>query len=165
MSHAKPTSERPAQRLVAVTLDEGSIGSSNRDVEHERAVAIYDLLEENSFAPQAEAEGPFALRLSIDGSRLVFDIRRADGGAVMMHLLSLTPLRRIVKDYYTVCDSYYEAIRTATPDRIEALDMGRRALHDEGSRILMERLERKVTLDFDTARRLFTLICVLHWKG
>ena len=95
----------------------------------------------------------------------MFDIRRADGTPVMAHLLSLSPLRRIVKDYYTVCDSYYAAIRTATPDRIEALDMGRRALHDEGSQILMERLERKVRLDFDTARRLFTLICVLHWKG
>jgi uncharacterized protein (UPF0262 family) len=165
MSRAKPTAEGSAHRLVAVTLDEGSIGRSNRDVEHERAIAIYDLLEENSFAPQIEAEGPFALHLSIDHSRLVFDIRRADGTAVMAHLLSLTPLRRIVKDYYMVCDSYYEAIRTATPDRIEALDMGRRSLHDEGSRILMERLERKVVLDFDTARRLFTLICVLHWKG
>ena len=95
----------------------------------------------------------------------MFDIRRADGTPVIAHLLSLTPLRRIVKDYYTVCDSYYEAIRTATPDRIEALDMGRRALHDEGSQTLMERLKRKVRLDFDTARRLFTLICVLHWKG
>ncbi|MGE0039096.1 MAG: UPF0262 family protein [Xanthobacteraceae bacterium] len=165
MSGAEPTSESPANRLVAVTLDEVSIGSTNRDVEHERAVAIYDLLEENSFAPLVEVEGPFALHLAIDGTRLVFDIRRADGTAVMAHLLSLSPLRRIVKDYYMVCDSYYEAIRTSTPDRIEALDMGRRALHDEGSRILMERLERKVTLDFDTARRLFTLICVLHWKG
>ncbi len=165
MSDPKPTAEGNSQRLVAVTLDEGSIGRSNRDVEHERAVAIYDLLEANSFAPQGEVDGPFALHLSIDGSRLVFDIRRDDGTAVMAHLLSLTPLRRIVKDYYMVCDSYYEAIRTATPDRIEALDMGRRALHDEGSRILMERLERKVALDFDTARRLFTLICVLHWKG
>ena len=116
-----------------MTLDEGSIGRSNPDVEHERAVAIYDLLEDNSFAPEGEREGPFALHLSIDGNRLVFDIRRADGAAVMAHLLSLTPLRRIVKDYYMVCDSYYDAIRTATPDRIEALDMGRRALHDEGS--------------------------------
>ena len=131
MSRLRPA--RASHRLVAVTLDEGSIGRSNRDVEHERAVAIYDLLEENSFAPQVDAKGPFALHLSIDGSRLVFDIRRADGAAVMAHLLSLTPLRRIVKDYYMVCDSYYEAIRTATPDRIEALDMGRRALHDEGS--------------------------------
>jgi uncharacterized protein (UPF0262 family) len=95
----------------------------------------------------------------------MFDIRLPDGAPVIAHLLSLSPLRRIVKDYYTVCDSYYDAIRTATPDRIEALDMGRRALHDEGSHILMERLKRKVTVDFDTARRLFTLICVLHWKG
>jgi uncharacterized protein (UPF0262 family) len=152
-------------RLVAVTLDENSIGRSNRDVEHERAVAIYDLIEDNSFAPQGAGEGRFTLNLSITGSRLMFDIRREDGTPVMAHLLSLTPLRRIVKDYYTICDSYYAAIRTATPDRIEALDMGRRALHDEGSNILMERLKRKVDVDFDTARRLFTLICVLHWKG
>jgi uncharacterized protein (UPF0262 family) len=159
---AQPTQTR---RLVAVTLDENSIGRSNRDVEHERAVAIYDLLEDNSFAPHGDAEGPFALHLSVTGSRLMFDIRRADGTPVIAHLLSLTPLRRIVKDYYTVCDSYYTAIRTATPDRIEALDMGRRALHDEGSHILMERLKRKVNVDFDTARRLFTLVCVLHWRG
>ena len=159
------SSDKRADRLIAVTLDENSIGRSNRDVEHERAAAIYDLLEDNIFAPEGGEEGPFALHLSITGSRLMFDIRRADGAPVIAHLLSLTPLRRIVKDYYTVCDSYYEAIRTATPDRIEALDMGRRALHDEGSQILMERLKRKVTLDFDTARRLFTLICVLHWKG
>jgi uncharacterized protein (UPF0262 family) len=154
-----------ANRLVAVTLDENSIGRSNPDVEHERAVAIYDLLEENTFAPQGDADGPFALHLSVTGTRLVFDVRRADGSPIMAHLLSLAPLRRIVKDYFTVCDSYYAAIRTATPDRIEALDMGRRALHDEGSTILMERLKRKVEVDFDTARRLFTLICVLHWKG
>jgi uncharacterized protein (UPF0262 family) len=154
-----------SNRLVAVTLDEDSIGRSNPDVEHERAVAIYDLLEDNTFAPQADEDGPFALHLSVTGSRLVFDIRRADGAPVMAHLLSLAPLRRIVKDYFTVCDSYYAAIRTAAPDRIEALDMGRRALHDEGSNVLMERLKRKVDVDFDTARRLFTLICVLHWKG
>jgi uncharacterized protein (UPF0262 family) len=163
------TLERPSSkdtnRLVAVTLDENSIARTSRDVEHERAVAIYDLIEDNSFAPNATAEGPFALHLSITGSRLMFDIRRADGTPVIAHLLSLSPLRRIVKDYYTVCDSYYTAIRTATPDRIEALDMGRRALHDEGSQILMERLKRKVNVDFGTARRLFTLICVLHWRG
>jgi uncharacterized protein (UPF0262 family) len=165
MSRSERAPDKKSNRLVAVTLDENSIGRSNPDVEHERAVAIYDLIEENSFTPHAEAEGPFALHLSITGSRLMFDIRRADGTPVMAHLLSLTPLRRIVKDYYTVCDSYYAAIRTATPDRIEALDMGRRGLHDEGSNILMERLKRKVDVDFDTARRLFTLICVLHWKG
>jgi uncharacterized protein (UPF0262 family) len=157
--------KHPAHRLVAVTLDEESIGRSNPDVEHERAVAIYDLLEDNSFAPLGCDEGPFTLHLSITGTRLSFDIRRADGAPVIAHLLSLTPLRRLVKDYYTVCDSYYTAIRTATPDRIEALDMARRGLHDEGSHVLMERLERKVRIDFDTARRLFTLVCVLHWKG
>jgi uncharacterized protein (UPF0262 family) len=161
----EPPSGTDTNRLVAVTLDEASIGTSNRDVEHERAAAIYDLLEDNSFAPTGDAQGPFALHLSITGSRLMFDIRRADGTPVIAHLLSLSPLRRIVKDYYTVCDSYYAAIRTATPDRIEALDMGRRALHDEASHILMERLKRKVSVDFDTARRLFTLVCVLHWRG
>ena len=117
-----------SNRLVAVTLDENSIGRSNPDVEHERAVAIYDLLEDNTFAPKDDDAGPFALHLSITGTRLVFDIRHADGTPVVAHLLSLSPLRRIVRDYYMVCDSYYAAIRTATPDRIEALDMGRRAL-------------------------------------
>jgi uncharacterized protein (UPF0262 family) len=153
------------QRLVAVTLDETSIGRSGPDIEHERAVAIYDLIEDNSFAPLGVEPGPFALHLGIDGSRLIFDIRHADGRPGMVHLMSLSPLRRIVKDYFMVCDSYYQAIRGAAPERIEALDMGRRALHDEGSELLMERLKRKVRVDFDTARRLFTLICVLHWKG
>jgi uncharacterized protein (UPF0262 family) len=152
-------------RLVAVTLDEASIGRSSSDVEHERAVAIYDLIEDNSFAPVGQGEGPFALQLGMKENRLVFDIRRPDGEPVMAHLLSLTPFKRIVKDYFLICDSYYAAIRTATPDRIEAIDMGRRGLHDEGSRILQDALKRKVKLDFDTARRLFTLICVLHWKG
>ncbi len=152
-------------RLTAVTLDEASIGRSSRDVEHERAVAIYDLLADNSFRPLDDFGGPYALRLGMSGNRLVFDIHRADGSAVIAHMLSLAPFRRIVKDYFTVCDSYYAAIRNATPERIEALDVGRRALHDEGSRIVMERLKRKVEVDFDTARRLFTLITVLHWKG
>ncbi len=152
-------------RLVAVELDESSIGRSGPDVEHERAVAIYDLIAENKFRPIGHDGGPYTLTLGISGNRLVFDIREADGAPVKAHMLSLAPFRRIVKDYFTVCDSYYAAIRTATPDRIEALDMGRRGLHDEGSRIVMERLKRKVELDFDTARRLFTLITVLHWKG
>ena len=154
-----------AQRLVKVELDEESIGRSNPDVEHEREIAIYDLLEQNSFAPRGDERGPYALHLKIDGARLVFDIRRENGEPVVAHLLSLSPLRRIVKDYFTICDSYYQAIRTATPDKIEALDMGRRGVHNEGSRVLMERLKDKVALDMDTARRLFTLICVLHWKG
>jgi len=152
-------------RLVAVTLDEASIGSSNRDIEHERAVAIYDLIEQNSFAPIGHDEGPYALTLGITENRLVLDIRRENGKPVIAHLLSLSPFKRIVKDYFLICDSYYAAIRTATPDRIEAIDMGRRGLHDEGSRILQDAIKRKVKVDFDTARRLFTLICVLHWKG
>jgi len=163
-----PPSDRDNEergRLVAVTLDEASIGRASRDVEHERAVAIYDLIEENSFRPTGHEGGPYTLNLGISGGRLVFDIRTDHGTPVIAHLLSLAPFRRIVKDYFTVCDSYYQAIRTATPDRIEALDVGRRALHDEGSQVLMERLKRKVDLDFDTARRLFTLVTVLHWKG
>jgi uncharacterized protein (UPF0262 family) len=103
--------------------------------------------------------------LSINGNRLVFDIRLENNAPVVAHLFSLTPLRRIVKDYYMICDSYYQAIRTATPDKIEAIDMGRRAIHNDGSRVLMDRLKGKVMVDIDTARRLFTLICVLHWKG
>ena len=162
MSKAKPANP---DRLVAVTLDEASIGRSSPDIDHERAVAIYDLIEENSFAPVGHKSGPYALHLSLKESRLVFDIRRQDGKPVIAHLLSLTPFKGIVKDYFMICDSYYSAIRTATPDRIEAIDMGRRGLHDEGSRILQSALKSKVTVDFDTARRLFTLLCVLHWKG
>ncbi|MGA8614956.1 MAG: UPF0262 family protein [Xanthobacteraceae bacterium] len=152
-------------RLAVLTIDEASIGRSSRDVEHERAVAIYDLVADNTFKPLGHDGGPYALQLGISGNRLVLDIRATDGTPVIAHMLSLAPFRRIVKDYFTVCDSYYTAIRTATPDRIEALDMGRRSLHDEGSRIVMERLKRKVEIDFDTARRLFTLITVLYWKG
>jgi uncharacterized protein (UPF0262 family) len=163
--NAAKTPAAAKQRLTSVVLDEESIGRSNPDVEHERKVAIYDLIEQNSFAPAGNAKGPFKLHLSITGNRLVFDIRRANGAPVMAHLLSLSPLRRLVKDYFMVCDSYYDAIRHATPDRIEALDMGRRALHDEGSQLLRTRLAGKVEIDDDTARRLFTLISVLHWKG
>ena len=160
-----PAPKVNTQCLVEVTLDEKSIGRSNQDVEHERAVAIYDLIEDNSFAPEGHKDGPYTLQLGIAENRLMFDIRKPDGEAVMVHLLSMTPFRRIVKDYFMICDSYYQAIRTATPEKIEAIDMGRRAIHDEGSKLLMERLARKIRLDFDTARRLFTLICVLHWRG
>lgn len=162
MTEIQPAS---TQRLVKITLDEGSIGRSGPDIEHERAVAIYDLLEDNAFTPVDHDGGPYALHLSITENRLVFDIRLEDGTPLMAHLLSLTPLRRIVKDYFLICDSYYKAIRTATPSQIEAIDMGRRGLHNEGSELLMERLKEKISIDFDTARRLFTLICVLHWKG
>jgi len=154
-----------SRRLIAVTLDEESIGRSNPDAEHERAVAIYDLIEQNTFAPTGHEGGPYRLQLSIAENRLVFDIRLEDNTPVVAHLLSLTPFRRLVKDYFLVCESYYRAIRSATPSQIEAIDMGRRALHNEGSNLLLERLKEKLDLDFDTARRLFTLICVLHWKG
>src|ERR1700746_711248 len=159
------SSGKDSGRRAAVTLDEASLGRSSDDVEHERRVAIYDLLEENKFRPVGHDGGPYALQLSISGNRLVFDIRLTDNTPVIAHLLSLAPFRRVVKDYFVVCDSYYAAIRTATPDRIEALEMARRGLHGEGSRLGMERLKRKVRIDFDTARRLFTLISVLHWKG
>jgi uncharacterized protein (UPF0262 family) len=160
-----PREEDSQNRIVAVTLDEESIGRSGPDIEHERAIAIYDLVEKNLFAPEGAGEGPFTLHLGITGNRLMFDIRREGGAPVVTHLLSLTPFRRIVKDYFMICDSYYQAIRTATPDKIEAIDMGRRGIHDEGSRTLQERLKGKVRVDFETARRLFTLISVLHWKG
>ena len=151
--------------LIKIILDEDSIGPGTRDVEHERAVAIYDLVEQNSFAPVGHDEGPYCLKLQLAGNRLIFDIRTEDDRPVVAHHLSLTPFRRLVKDYFLVCESYYQAIRTATPSQIEAIDMGRRGLHDEGSEVLIERLKHKVALDFDTARRLFTLITVLHWKG
>ena len=155
----------PGHRLIDVELDE-SIGRSTPDVEHERAVAIFDLIEENVFHPVAdEIGGPYKLKLSLSDSRLVFAVSREDGTAVVTHILSLTPFRRIVKDYFMICESYYEAIRSSTPSQIEAIDMGRRGLHNEGSQTLMDRLSGKIEVDFDTARRLFTLVCVLHWRG
>ena len=161
------TRARPAdfKRIEAVTLDKTSLGRTSLDVEYERAVAIDDLIEDNSFAPVGHDGGPYALHLRMADNRLVFDIRLADDTPVVMHLLSLSPFKRVVKDYFLVCDSYYQAVRSATPERIEALDMGRRALHDEGSRLLQERIKHRVVVDFNTARRLFTLVCALHWKG
>ncbi len=155
----------PDARLVDVELDE-SIGRSTPDVEHERAVAIFDLIEENSFLPVGDSgAGPYRLKMSLVESRLVFAIAREGGDVVATHILSLTPFRRIVRDYYMICESYYEAIRSSTPSKIEAIDMGRRGLHNEGSQTLMDRLSGKIEMDFDTARRLFTLVCVLHWRG
>ncbi|MGI6850949.1 UPF0262 family protein [Mesorhizobium sp. 1B3] len=152
-------------RLIDVELDE-SIGRSTPDVEHERAVAIFDLIEENNFTPVNDAgAGPYKLKLSLVDSRLVFAIARENGEEVVTHILSLTPFRRIVRDYYMICESYYAAIRASTPSQIEAIDMGRRGLHNEGSQTLKDRLAGKIDIDFDTARRLFTLVCVLHWRG
>src|SRR5262245_45414818 len=151
-------------RLVDIELDE-SIGRSTPDVEHERAVAIFDLIEENSFFPVDDSGGPYRLKLSLMDAKLVFAISRENGDAVVTHILSLTPFRRIVKDYFLICESYYDAIKSSTPSHIEAIDMGRRGLHNEGSQTLMDRLAGKIEMDFDTARRLFTLVCVLHWRG
>ncbi|MEV4608045.1 hypothetical protein D3C87_1605190 [compost metagenome] len=151
-------------RLCDVVLDD-SIGRSTPDVEHERAVAIFDLVEENSFTPLGHAGGPYKLRLSLVNARLVLTITTDADQDVATHILSLTPFRRIIKDYFMVCESYYEAIKTATPSRIEAIDMGRRGIHNEGSQTLMDRLDGKIGVDFDTARRLFTLVCVLYWRG
>ena len=153
-----------AYRLCDVVLDE-TIGRSTPDVEHERAVAIFDLIEENSFEPAGHAGGPYRLMLSLVDSRLVFTIRTEANEDVATHILSLTPFRRIIKDYFMICESYYEAIRSSTPSQIEAIDMGRRGIHNEGSQTLMDRLNGKIRMDFDTARRLFTLVCVLYWRG
>ena len=147
-------------RLSTIEIDEASLASSSREVEDERKVAIFDLLEANVFAPEGATGGPFELKLALVDGRLAFDITGPD--YARRHLLSLTPFRSIIKDYFLICDSYYAAIRTQTPSQIEALDMGRRGLHNEGSERLRERLEGKVATDFDTARRLFTLICALH---
>jgi len=154
-----------AKRLVAVTIDEASIGRGNPDQEHERAIAIYDILEQNSFAVPEHPAGPYRLHLGLVENRLAFEISTADGAGRMTHYLSLTPLRRVIKDYELICRSYYEAIKTASPTQIEAIDMGRRGVHNEASELLMQRLDGKVTVDFDTARRLFTLIFALHWRG
>lgn len=151
-------------RLFDVVLDD-SIGRSTPDVEHERAVAIFDLIEENRFEPVGHGGGPYKLQLSLIDSKLVFNISTESGEAVATHILSLTPLRRIIKDYFMICESYYEAIRSSTPSQIEAIDMGRRGIHNDGSETLQERLKGKISIDFDTARRLFTLVCVLYWRG
>lgn len=158
-----PSSSRHS--LVGVTLDEDSLGRGSPDQEHERAVAIYDLIERNRFVVTGHDGGPYLCRLAMVERRLVFEVQAADGAPVVSHHLSLSPFRRIVKDYELVCESYYAAIRTATPTQIEAIDMGRRGLHDEAANVLMERLRDKLEVDFDTARRLFTLIYALHWKG
>jgi uncharacterized protein (UPF0262 family) len=153
------------QRIVKIELDERTVVRRNPDVEHERAVAIFDLLEENSFTVVGETGGPYELFLGIEENRLIFDIRLEGAKPLSKVQLPLNPFRGIVKDYFTVCESYYAAIKRSSPSQIEALDMGRRALHDEGSELLRERLDGKIELDRNTARRLFTLICVLHIRG
>jgi len=151
------------RRLARVTIDETSLAAATPEQEHERKIAIFDLLESNVFHPDGADAGPFELKLSLAENRLCMDIIGPD--FERRHLLSLSPFRGIIKDYFLVCESYYDAIRSATTAHIEALDMGRRGLHDEGASVLKERLEGKVAVDKDTARRLFTLICALHRRG
>jgi uncharacterized protein (UPF0262 family) len=154
-----------AQRIAKIVLDERTVLRRSADIEHERAVAIFDLIEENSFAPVGGAAGPFHLHLGIEENRLVLDVRSTADEPIERVLLPLTPFRSIIKDYFLVCESYFAAIRNASPSRIEAIDMGRRALHNEGSELLRQRLAEHVTIDLNTARRLFTLVCVLHIRS
>jgi len=161
--------ENSPDRLIEVTLDESGMAAPTPEIEQERRIAIFDLLEENRFAlpPRDERPvppGPYRLGLSIRDRRLVFDIA-AEAGRVGEFHLSLTPFNQVVKDYFQICESYLDAVKRLPPAQIEAIDMGRRGIHDEGSRILLERLEGKVATDMATARRLFTLICALIVRG
>ncbi|MDP3747146.1 MAG: UPF0262 family protein [Phenylobacterium sp.] len=155
--------DRNNQRLQSVEIDEESLAAVSRDQEQERQIAIFDLLEENHFLPEGAEAGPFDLRMGLIENRLVLDVTGL--GYEKRHILSLSPFRSLIKDYFMICESYYQAIRNSTPQQIEALDMGRRGLHNEASELLRTRLLGKIETDLDTARRLFTLICALHWRG
>ena len=154
-----------SERIVDFKLDEATVVRRSPEVEHERKIAVFDLLEENSFSPVGDFTGPYHLRLSIVEGRLAFDIRDGSDEPVKSVILALSPFRRIVNEYFEICDSYFTAIKASTPSQIEAIDMGRRGLHNDGSDLLRERLADKIELDHPTARRLFTLICVLHIRG
>ena len=156
---------KPKARLVEIILDDDSIGRGNANIDHEREVAIYDLIDENSFALAGRDDGPYRLNLAIVEDRLVFKVANEAAALLETHTLPLSVLRRVIKDYFMVLDGYYQAVRNAQPSRIQAIDIGRRGLHDEGSQILLDRLAGRIAIDFDTARRLFTLIAALHWKG
>jgi uncharacterized protein (UPF0262 family) len=150
-------------RLQSVEIDDESLAAVSRDQEQERQIAIFDLLEENSFHPDGAVAGPYDLKMGLIENRLVLDISGPE--YERRHILSLSPFRSLIKDYFLICESYYQAIRNSTPAQIEALDMGRRGLHNEASELLRTRLSGKIETDLDTARRLFTLICALHWRG
>ncbi len=154
------------QRICQIELDEKSIIRRNEDIEHERRVAIFDLLETNHFAPKMKVAndypGPFNVKLRIEDNRLAIDLKTEEKKDLSTVILPLSPLRRIIKEYFLVCDNYFNAVKSSNPNQIEAIDIGRRALHNEGSQIMQTRLADKVDIDFETARRLFTLICVLQ---
>jgi uncharacterized protein (UPF0262 family) len=151
---------RTTHRLQSVQLDEDTLAAASRDQEQERQIAIFDLLEETYFAPDGADQGPYDLHMGLIDNRLVLDV--SGQGYEKRHILSLSPFRSLIRDYFIICESYFQAIRNATPAQIEALDMGRRGLHNEASELLMTRLKGKVETYLDTARRLFTLICALH---
>ncbi len=155
--------DRTHHRLQSVEIDEDSLAAVSRDQEQERQIAIFDLLEENYFFPEGAQTGPYDLRMGLLENRLVLDVRGPD--YEKRHILSLSPFRMLIKDYFLICESYYQAIRNSTPQQIEALDMGRRGLHNEASELLRTRLTGKIETNLDTSRRLFTLICALHWRG
>jgi uncharacterized protein (UPF0262 family) len=152
-----------SHRLQSVQLDEDSLAAASRDQEQERQIAIFDLLEDNYFAPEGANGGPYDLHMGLMDNRLVLDVRAS--GYERRHILSLSPFRSLIRDYFMICESYFQAIRNATPAQIEVLDMGRRGLHNEASELLMTRLKGKIETDLDTARRLFTLICALYRRG
>lgn len=165
MDQISPQNEINPDRLIEITLDQKSLGRVHANIEHEREVAIFDILDGNAFAIEGLNQGPYKLNLSVIEDRLVLVIVNESDVEVLQHHIALTPLKRIMKDYFLVCESYYEAVRTAPPARIQAIDVSRRALHDEGSQVLREKLANQIIVDDDTARRLFTLVCSLHWKG
>ena len=157
-------------RIVDIALDDAGLPPPTPEIEQERKVAMFDLLEDNSFVLPARdgrgaPEGPYKLNLAIRDKRLVFDVESTDAAKVAEFHLSLGPFRQVVKDYFQICESYFDAVKNLPPSKIETIDMARRGIHNEGSRVLQERLEGKVEVDTDTARRLFTLICVLHFGG
>jgi uncharacterized protein (UPF0262 family) len=160
-----PADSPRSGRIVEIRLDEDLLRGNSPELEHERKVAIADILEDNSFTFESAGAVPYRLALSIRDKRLVIGVSSESGEALGEHALPLSSFSRLIKDYFIICKSYFEAIRTMPPARIEALDHERRRLHDEGSALLVERLKSSIQIDFDTARRLFTLICALHWKG
>jgi len=163
---ADDTPTQTSERIVDITLDDKSVVRRAPEIEHERAVAIYDLLDMNRFRPVGDFEGPYKVTLSIeDGKRLLFTIRNEAGRDLTAVTLPLSPFRSLIRDYFQICESYFDAIKKLSPSQIETIDMARRGLHNEGSDLLMERLKDKIALDKATARRLFTLICVLHIRG
>lgn len=149
--------------LASVELDPATLAAATSEIEHERRVAIYDLVEKNQFEPVGAKGGPYRLTISLQDSRLAFDIAGPDFART--HVLSLSPLKGVIKDYLMVCDTYYEALRGSSASHIESVDMGRRGLHNEGAELLKARLEGKVAIDHETGRRLFTLVCALHRRG